>query len=74
MWVIVENVLLLLFLLRSGRRLIEKNLDQKMLACVGFEPGTLRMRSAGTDRSATFGIGVESCSWVLMWLDSLCGG
>ena len=45
-----------------------------MLAGVGFEPGTLSMRSAGTDRSATFGIGVESCSRVLMWLDSLCGG
>ena len=69
MWVIVENVLLLLFLLRSGRRLLEKNWTRKMLAYVGFEPGILGMRSAGTDRSATIGTDVESCTWVLMWKD-----
>ena len=68
MWVIVENVLLLLFLLRSGRRLFEEKISPEMLAYVGFETGTLGMRSAGTDRSATIGTAVGGCSQVLMCL------
>ena len=55
--------------IKEWEAFVGEKLDPKMLAYMGFEPGTLGMRSAGTDRSATIGTDVESCTWVLMWKD-----